>query len=389
MGFLSASASVCYFQVSGDLQLKEKLPVLQKQLAAEGFRSIEQTADELSTGWVQLDDYECSNFEQSHLICRDQHICFTLRQDRRRVPAALIKRQVAQLSESFLAKNPTLNRVPKGEMEQIRDTARSLLMSRTLPSPSCYDVIWDTDQKLLRLCSLSPKVIDSFTGLFHQSFPELRLQLLHPLARAEQLVTGGLQEKLQQANQAQTESALEQIEANRWLGTDFLQWLMYRTLNTDSRYSVNCEGPLLEKQPFASFLDNRFVLTGGGQEGLQKIVVAGPQDQYSEVCTALAQQKQIEEATLHLQQDEENHWKLTLKGERFQFGNFRTPMIKPESDPVEDPEAEAEAAFLTKLRAVEEGEQMFNSLLKTFLTLRLGDEWQQEFVKIEEWLQNS
>lgn len=386
MGFLAASASVCYFQVVGTLNLQEKISEIQQQLAAEGFRSIEQSSEELATGWVHLDDYENSSFENPYQFRRDQHLCFSLRQDRRRVPAALIKRQVAQLSEKFLAENSTLNRVPKGALEQIRDTARGLLMARTLPTPSCYDIVWDTDRQLLRLCSLSPKVIDSFQGLFHQTFADLRLTLLHPLARAEQVLPADLQEKLQQANQAQTDSALEQIEANRWLGTDFLQWLLYRTLNTDSGYKVVCNGPLLENQPFHAFLDNRLVLVGGSREGVQKVVVAGPQDHYSEVRAALAQGKEIEEATLHLRQEEDEGWKLTLKGERFQFGGFRTPMVRPESDPNDDPAAEAEAAFFTKLGAVEEGEQMFDSLLCHFLELRLGSDWQNESAAIKNWL---
>ena len=97
---------------------------------------------------------------------------------------------------------------------------------------------------------------------------------------------------------------LEQIEANRWLGNDFLLWLFYRTLNSDSGYQVNCDGPLLEKQPFSAYIDNRLVLIGGGQEGVQKIVVAGPQDQYQEVKAALVQGKQIEEAMIFFSQGE-------------------------------------------------------------------------------------
>ncbi|SHI82266.1 Putative exonuclease, RdgC [Malonomonas rubra DSM 5091] len=388
MGFLAASASVCYFQVVGDFSLREKLTDIQQQLNHEGFRSIEQSTDELSTGWVELDDYESSEFATEYQFRRDQHLCFTFRQDRRKAPAALLKRQVALLSHKFLAENPTYNRVPKGELEQIRDTARSLLFARTLPTPSCYDVIWDTEKKLLRLCSLSQKVIDAFLGLFHQTFPDLRLQLLHPLARAEKLLPQNLQEQLQQSNQAQTDAILEQIEANRWLGTEFLRWLFFRTLNSDSNYAVNCDGPLLTAQPFGAFLDNRVVLIGGSQEGIQKVVVAGPQDHYSEVRAALSQGKEIEEATLHFRLDnEDDGWKLTLKGERFQFGGFRTPMVKPESDPSDDPAAEAEAAFLTKLGAMEEGEQMFGSLLKSFLQLRLGESWATESSRIDSWLE--
>ena len=386
MGFLAASASICYFQVSGTLDSQRKHTELREKLKEEAFRAIDKSADELSTGWVQLDDFDCGDFESAACCWRDQYLCFSLRQDRRKVPAPLLKRQVSQACAEFLSGRPTLKYVPKAEKEQIRDRARSLLLARTLPVPSCYDVIWDTDRQLIRFCSLGQTIIDSFQGLFHQTFPGLRLQLLHPLSRAAQVLPTALQEQLKRADQAQTDNILEQIEANRWLGTEFLQWLLYRTLNSDSRYQVATDGPLLEKQPFTAFLDNRLVLVGGGQEGVQKIVVAGPQDHYLEVKAALRQGKQIEEATIHLQQGDEEGWKLTLKGERFQFGNYRTPMIRPESDPNDDPQAEAEAAFFTKLGAVQEGEQMFDSLLKTFLELRLGEKWQVEQVAIGSWL---
>jgi len=62
-------------------------------------------------------------------------------------------------------------------------------------------------------------------------------------------------------------------------------------------------------------------------------------------------------------------------------------MIRPEKGPDDDPRAEAEAAFFTKLAAVEEGEQMFDSLLKTFLELRLGDHWPAEQTAILSWLE--
>ena len=386
MGFLSTSASIGYFQVVGSLDSQNKYQELSEKLATEGFRSIEQSADELSTGWVQLDDYDCSDFASPNSCWHDHYLCFSLRQDRRRIPAALLKRQISKLCEKFLAEQPTLKFVPKGEKEQLMDQARSSLLARTLPAPSFNDVIWDTDRQLLRFCSLSQSMIDTFQGLFHQTFPGLRLQLFHPLARAMQLLPEQLKESLQRINKAQTENILDQIEANRWLGVDFLQWLFYRTLNSDSRYQVSTPGPLLEKQPFTAFLDNRLVLVGGGQEGIQKIVVAGPQDHFLEVRAALRQGKQIEEATIHLQQSEDDAWKLTLKGERFQFGSYRTPMIRPDKDPLDDPLAEAEAAFFTKLVAVEEGEQMFNSLLKTFLELRLDEQWSTEQTAILQWL---
>jgi hypothetical protein len=386
MGFLASSASICYFQVSGTFDPATKRKDLPEQLEADGFCSIENSAEELSIGWVRINDYDSCDFTADDFCWRDHYLCFSLRQDRRRVPAALLKREVARLSDQYLADKPTLKYVPKNEKENIRDTARSLLLVRTLPSPSCYDVVWDTERQMIRFCALSQTVIDSFQSLFQQSFPGLSLALIHPLARATEILPQDFQEPLKEANQAQTDSALEQIEANRWLGNDFLLWLFYRTLNSDSGYKITCDGPLLDNQPFTAYIDNRLLLVGGGQEGIQKIVVAGPQDQYQEVKTALAQGKQVEEATIFFLQGEENGWKLTLKGERFQFGGYKTPMIKPEQDPSDNPEIEAQAAFMTKLRSVEEGEQMLNSLLKTFLELRLGKTWASEYGAMQNWL---
>ncbi len=150
MGFLATSASICYFQVTGSLNPQDKFQELQNKLAAEGFRSIEQSADELSTGWVHLDNYDCSEFTSPHSCWRDHYLCFSLRQDRRRIPAALLKQHTIHLCEQFLAGKPALNYVPKGEKEQIRDQARTALLARALPTPSFHDVIWDTDRQLLR-----------------------------------------------------------------------------------------------------------------------------------------------------------------------------------------------------------------------------------------------
>ena len=384
MGFLSSSASFCYFQVTGTAPDLLRHP--EQQLAAEGFRSIEQNADELATGWVQLDDYDCAAFSDPQSCRFDGQVAFTLRQDRRRIPAALLKREVKRLCDAFLAEKPTLNYVPKAEKEQLRDRARQQLLARTLPAPSFFDAVWDTEARLVRFCALGQNAVDTFQGLFHQTFPGLRLHMLHPLARAVQVLPEPLHERLDQANRAQSDGILEQIEANRWLGADFQLWLLYRTLTSDSRYAVATAGPLLEQQPFSAFVDNRLVLVGGGQEGVQKIVVAGPQDHYREAKAALKQGKQIEEATLHLELDEDQAWKLTLKGERFQFGSYRTPMIRPEQDPESDPYAELAAAFFTKLDAVAQGEQLFDSLFRHFLEIRLGDQWPQTEAAISAWL---
>ncbi|MCF6179108.1 MAG: recombination-associated protein RdgC, partial [Geopsychrobacter sp.] len=315
MGLLAPSASICHFEVMGTLPEDQLLQQLSERLHNERFCSIEHSADEYSCGWVELDDYDATDFSEEGRLLRERMICFALREDRRKIPSILLKREINRLSAVFLEAHPTFNRVPKQERETIREQASSLLFSRTLPVPAVSDVVWNLESGLLRFTSLSQKRIDSFQGLFHQCFPELRLHLLTPIARAKSLSNESQQQQLADLNQANSDAALEEIEANCWMGEDFLPGLLYRSLNSDSGDVVCSEGPLLTNQPFTAWLDNRLLLFGSGSEGEQKISVAGPQDHYAEVCSALRSGKRIAEATLHLSLDEEQSWKLTLKGE--------------------------------------------------------------------------
>ena len=56
MGLLNNTVSICQFRVVGDPPAGDLSAWAGEKLAAKGFQSIEQTAEELSVGWVQLDD---------------------------------------------------------------------------------------------------------------------------------------------------------------------------------------------------------------------------------------------------------------------------------------------------------------------------------------------
>jgi recombination associated protein RdgC len=134
-----------------------------------------------------------------------------------------------------------------------------------------------------------------------------------------------------------------------------------------------------------AYLNDRLVLCGAGEESMQKITVAGPQDRFSEVCTALQSGKVINEAALYFEK-EEHLWKMTLKGETFQFGSFKAPKVKEEKDNTVDEASEREALFFERMHVLETGLQLFDSLYAAFLTVRLGSGWEEERGKIGAWL---
>jgi hypothetical protein len=112
--------------------------------------------------------------------------------------------------------------------------------------------------------------------------------------------------------------------------------------------------------------------------------VAGPQDNFQEARTALANGKRIIEAGIFLEK-EEHQWKLILKGERFFFASCKTPKVTVERNAAVD-EGSGEAAFYEKIFVLEQGLQLFESLYKSFLHIRISDKWPKELSLIEAWL---
>jgi hypothetical protein len=385
MGILSNTASICQFRVQGNTAAADLFAWAGERLNGGGFRSIDHTAEELSVGWVHIDDTKESSFVSPGTFQRDHYIAFSLRRDQRRVPATLFSAHMEMAEREFLIAHPGLQRVPKQKKEELRDAVRGALLAKTLPAPSIYDAVWDTRTGLVTFASLSPKMVEQFENLFKQTFEGLRLVAVHPFARAENVLEDSLKPALGKANGASTDNVLDLIKDNRWLGWDFLLWLMYRTMNEASGYRVSLPGPALDQELFVAYLNDRLILLGDGDGGVQKITVAGPQDNFYEVRTALQNGKQINEAIIYLEK-QEHLWKMTLKGEMFHFASYKAPPVKIEKDNRTDEVSEREAVFYERMYVMEEGLQLFDSLYAAFLGERLGGGWGEEKKKIEEWL---
>jgi len=370
MGILANTISCCQFQVAGTFPEGDLAAWVGEQLAKNAFQDIEHSNEELSVGWVEVDDFEACEFDIAGHYSRDPYLTFTLRRDRRRVPAGLLKAHLERAEAEFLAANPGLNRVPKPRREELRDAVRGALLAKTLPTPTTFDATWDTRRNLLTLATLNGQVVEEFEALFKTTFDGLRLVSLHPYARAQQIIDEALQPALAKANQATNDTVLDLIQDNRWLGWEFLCWLVDRTMNSDSNYKISVEVPAQTGEGFVAYINDRLVLEGEDEEGKQKVTVAGPQNKFDEVLAALENRKSICEATLYLEK-EELLWKLTLKGELFQFGSFRCPAVKLEKDDMVDEEREKEALFFERMYLLETGLQLFDSLFATFLQQHL------------------
>lgn len=384
MGLLSNTVSISQFDVVGDFPEQDIASWIGEHLTDHPFRSIENSAEELSIGWVELDDFESSDFVEPTSWWREDYVSFTMRRDQRRLPSALVKGELQREQRRFLAENPTYQRVPKDKNEELKELVRNRLLVRVLPSPALYDVLWNLRTQRLTFANLSTRAIDDLTDLFQKTFTGLRLVSVHPMERARSVIPEGFREALSEADHAPDAPVLEQIRENQWLGSEFMMWLMYRTTNGRSSYSVSCDGPAAANEGFTAYLDDRLLLMGHGNEGAQKVTVVGPQDNFVEVCAALRQGKEIAEATIHFDKLE-YQWRLTLKGELFQFGSFKCPTVRIEKGAeIED---EKLSVFYERMHVMDEGLQLFDSLFTAFLLKRLGGDWTAECKRMNEWLE--
>ena len=385
MGFLSNTISICHFRAVGERPRQDLYEWASERLAKNSFQSIDQTTDEVSSGWVHIDDSTENSFAHPRAFWRDHYLAMTLRRDQRRVPSVVFRAHLQNAEREFLAAHPGLRRVPKQKREELSQAVKGALFSKTLPAPSMVDAVWDTNSNLVTLTSLTPRAIDLFDNYFKNTFEGFRLVMVHPFSRAERVLKEDLKAALLKANKSPTGDILDLIHENQWLGWDFLLWLTYQTMTQSSTYPVNQPGSFPEGESFVAYVNDRLVLVGGGDGGIQKISIIGSQDHFSEVRTALQNGRQITEATLYFEKGE-SQWKMTLKSMAFHFASFKSPPVQIEKDNITDPADEREAVFYERMHVLEQGLQLFDSLYATFLETRLTKAWVDQEKGIREWL---
>jgi hypothetical protein len=386
MGVYANTVSITQFSITGELPKDDQFQWFSQKLSDRGFQSIENSAEESSEGWVQVDRPDDADFNAPSDFWRDNYVVFSLRKDQRKIPAAVLKSHTGREEGAFLAQHPNLRRTPKNKREEIKEQVQMRLLIKCLPVPSSVDLVWDQRSNVLTLYSLGTKVIERFEDLFRKSFEGFSPVIIHPFARARLLLEGQMLDKLEAANQAGSDAVVSMIRDNQWLGWDFLLWLLQRGVHGEGEFAICRPGHFTAGERFSAWIDDRIQLQGGGEEGgIQKVTVSGSQDSYLEAISALKGGKRITSATICMEKDE-NPWKLTLKGDTFGFASFKCPQVRIERDATVEEMSERESVFYERMYLMEQGIQMFDSLFTAFLQERLTEGWNLRLQTIQAWL---
>jgi len=156
------------------------------------------------------------------------------------------------------------------------------------------------------------------------------------------------------------------VETKRFLGREFLTWLVHRIEEGSGR--VEHEGQVTELQ-----LGDRVVLEGGAAKG--RLTVVGEGDTRPEIGAGLRGGKLLDRAKLVMLRGE-RRWELTLDGGLLTYDALRCPPLGDrDAGAQEDPRAAFENDLWLRLADVEDAIDVLDRLFAEFCQERGTKTW--------------
>ena len=175
-----------------------------------------------------------------------------------------------------------------------------------------------------------------------------------------------------------TEDFLAVVDSKRFLGREFLTWLVHRIEEGDAR--VDLGGELIELS-----LGDRVVLAGGAGDK-ETLTVVGAGDARAEIGAGLRRGKLLDRARLVLARGE-RRFELVLDGGMLTYDSLRCPKLG-DRDQQNDPRAAFENDLFLRLADVEEAITVIDRLFAEFCRLRAAEAWRaRQLPALRTWVQ--
>jgi hypothetical protein len=165
-----------------------------------------------------------------------------------------------------------------------------------------------------------------------------------------------------------TEDFLAVVESKRFLGREFLTWLVYTIEEAGGR--VERDGQVLEL-----ILGDRVVLAGTGPDK-PRLTVAGTGDLRPEIGAGLRRGKLLDQAKIAIVRGE-RRWELSLDGGMLAYDGLRCPTLggREAAASHEDPRAALENDLFLRIADLEEAIDVLDRLYAEFCTVRGSSSW--------------
>ena len=164
---------------------------------------------------------------------------------------------------------------------------------------------------------------------------------------------------------------IDLIETRRFLGSEFLMWLWFKTETHDGLMQLGEHGDL------EVVFDDSLVLEAYLAETERNTFTGGAPAYSPEAKVALQQGKRVARAKLAVIK-EGREWTFTLKAEGMDFSSVKIPAVLSRQE---------DEKFYERMYLVDELEDIVDALYKEFLQIRLSDQWHDRMVPaMREWV---
>lgn len=187
MSFLNASTSFTRFRILDPVP-SALWPTIPDKLRQFSFRDIDDTSDERAWGWVCFDDMLDSQWRTAPPE-KGEFLAFSLRLDARRIPAAVIKKYTALSLRDEEERNKQQGKkfISRERKKELKEQVKLRLLSRFLPIPAEFNVVWATTSNMVYFASTQPKMCDLFMEYFTLTF-DLHLEAMTPYQLAASML---------------------------------------------------------------------------------------------------------------------------------------------------------------------------------------------------------
>jgi hypothetical protein len=164
-----------------------------------------------------------------------------------------------------------------------------------------------------------------------------------------------------------TTDFLAVVEAKRFLGQEFLTWLVHTIEDGGGR--ITRDGDVIELQ-----LGDRVVLAGTGADR-SRLTVAGTGDLRAEIGAGLRRGKLLDQARIAIVRGE-RRWELSLDGGTLSYDGLRCPRLGEQGRGAhDDPRAALENDLFLRLADLEETIDVLDRLFAEFCRVRGSSTW--------------
>ncbi|MDY6863571.1 MAG: hypothetical protein SV062_11375 [Thermodesulfobacteriota bacterium] len=166
---------------------------------------------------------------------------------------------------------------------------------------------------------------------------------------------------------------LESIkQLNEFIGKEFFTWLLYKIEISSGLIR------LPKHKEIEIYFDRRIVLEKKGEKATDKITYNGNIKESTEVKSGLAAGKQITEARINISRGPAE-WNFTLKADSLNFSSLKLSQFPGERD-------DKEGLFYENMSKIEEVAAIMDELFEIFINVRTSHKWDEEIVKIKEFV---